>query len=189
MRGGLVVDASAAVAWLAHEPEGELIREHLRHERTSGALYVPSLFWLEVANALDRGQGYGADGSILAIRDLDALEFETVGLDRPLLLLTIGVAHAHGLVVYDAVYLALAQALDASLLTVDRALFRAAGDRAVTLSGEPGRRLSEDAVSYGTGQQLGWPDYSIVSELLARLRAEDETQLASLRRARHVGRA
>ncbi len=44
----------------------------------------------------------------------------------------------HGLAAYDAVYLALADAADAEILTLDRRLAAAAGGRSVRIAGEIG---------------------------------------------------
>jgi len=99
---------------------------------------------------------------------MDELQVESIHLDRPLLLLTIDLQTRSGLSAYDAAYLALAQAEDARLLTLDARLADAAGDRAMRIDGMPPRRLAEEAAAYG-GEPIDWARFG---PYLARLRAE-----------------
>ena len=102
-----------------------------------------------------------------AVHGLDALGFQTVDLDRALLILTIDASERYGLTAYDAAYIALAISLDGSLMTLDAALRAAAGTRAVHV-GPP--RLSETPMT--NEHQVTWPDYKGASAFLAKLRAE-----------------
>src|SRR5215210_3146446 len=86
----LVVDASAALALLRAEPDGERIRDLLRDALERGAeLHVPEHFWLEVVNVLVRRYGQTSAEVVEAVRDLDDLGLQTAEIDRPLLLLSL----------------------------------------------------------------------------------------------------
>ena len=168
-RRPMVIDASVAIAIALGEANGPvalgLLEEHVR----SGArTVVPSHFWLEVANAIVRGQRRGTAEAFEAIYALDRLELETVDLDRPVLLSAIDFAERFRLTSYDAMYVALAHAVDGELLTFDRALHAAAGSRAVSIDG--GHRLSETPAPFE--HDVTWPNYKRASAYLARLRVE-----------------
>lgn len=122
----LVIDASVlAVGLLDDGPDGDLVRTRLRGER----LAAPSLIDLEVVSVwrglVRSGQ---ADRSRVqsALDDLQMLPIERVDhvrlLDRCWEL-------RENLTIYDAAYVALAEALDVPLLTGDRRLARAPGPR------------------------------------------------------------
>jgi predicted nucleic acid-binding protein len=88
-------------------------------------LHAPHLIDLEVAQVLRR---YARSGVISAERGAEALadlaEFPLTRYGHDILLERIWQMR-HGLTAYDAAYLALAEALDAPLVTRDRALARA----------------------------------------------------------------
>jgi predicted nucleic acid-binding protein len=165
----MVIDASVAVAIALGEHGGPVAAGLLAEQvRSGGRNVVPSHFWLEVANAVVRGHRRGTAEAFEAIYAVDRLELETVDLDRPVLLSAIDFAERLGLTSYDATYLALAHAIDGSLLTFDRALQTAAGARGVPLEGR--HRLSEAPAAYE--HQVTWPDYKGASAYLAKLRVE-----------------
>jgi predicted nucleic acid-binding protein len=120
----IVVDASVVVTGLADDgADGDRVRQRLRGER----LVAPHVIDLEVASAWRRLAAAGALDARrveLALADLLALRLERVGhgplLGRCWELRT-------NLTVYDAAYVALAEALDATLLTADRRLAAAPG--------------------------------------------------------------
>ncbi|MGY1986902.1 type II toxin-antitoxin system VapC family toxin [Blastococcus sp. SYSU DS0669] len=122
----IVVDASAVVAALVDGGrEGSWARGGLRNED----LAAPHHLFVEVSNVLRRAVlagRLGADVGALAHRDLVQLSvtsfpFEPVA-DR--------VWELHpGVTAYDAAYVALAEALDAPLWTLDRRLAAAPGPR------------------------------------------------------------
>ena len=165
----IVIDASVGLAIILTEPEGPSARAVLRDavERKTPIL-VPSHFWLEVANPLLRRLDWSTSGVVRAIHDLDELEVETIELDRAVLLSAIDFAERHRLTSYDAMYLALADAVDGSLMTLDLALRAAAGVRAMPT--EPQRRLSEAQAPYE--HDVTWPKYKGASAYLAKLRQE-----------------
>jgi hypothetical protein len=61
----------------------------------------------------------------------------------------------HGLGAYDAAYLALAEAVDGRLLTLDQRLAEAAGERAVPLEGAGPTRIAERRAPYRAGPGIG----------------------------------
>ena len=122
----LVVDASVLAVALADDGEdGDQARARLRGER----LAAPELVDLEVASVLRRQARAGAVDARhteLALADLVALPLLRAP-HRPLLARCWELRDS--LTVYDAAYVALAEALSAPLLTGDRRLGRAAGPR------------------------------------------------------------
>ena len=120
----LVVDASVLVVALADDgTDGDSARARLRGER----LAIPELADLEVASVLRRQIRAGAiDGrrAGLALDDLAALPAQRAP-HRPLLARCWELRE--NLTVYDAAYVALAEAMHAALLTGDRRLARATG--------------------------------------------------------------
>jgi len=120
----LVVDASVLAVALADDgPDGDAARARLRGE----TLAAPELVDLEVASVLRRQNRVGmvdnrrAD---LALTDLAALPMHRAG---HLALLARCWELRDTPTTYDAAYVALAEALDATLLTGDRRLARSAG--------------------------------------------------------------
>jgi len=164
MPDGFVLDSSAALAVLRAEPAAARVRETL--ERAAGEpILVLDLFWLEVINVLVRRYRWDADAVIEAVRELDELGLETVSLDRPLLLASLDLAVALGITAYDAAHLAVAEAADALLVTLDEDLAGAAGRRAA-LGTERGTQ--EGRAVYGSGRAV--PDWTRHGRYLAELR-------------------
>ncbi len=121
----IVLDASAAIEWLLQSPVGIKI-DHRIFAR-SESLHAPHLLDLEIAQVLRR---YVRDKAITAQRGQEALE--DLG-DLPLsryphdfLLPRIWELRAT-LTAYDAAYVALAELLDAPLLTCDGKIASAPG--------------------------------------------------------------
>jgi predicted nucleic acid-binding protein len=116
----IVLDASAALEWLLRTPSG--IKIDVRLFSRSISLHAPHLLDLEVAQVLRR---YVREKAITAQRAEEALtDFNDLPLNRyPHDLLIPRVWGLRDtLTAYDAVYIALAEMLDASLLTCDRKL-------------------------------------------------------------------
>lgn len=169
----VVIDASIAVTRIRRQAGWDDVNQRVATwQRTGTRLVVPSHFWLEVSNGLMRRHGLRGSQVMEAIHRLDEIGLETVVVDRPILLLALDRAERFALTTYDAAYLAVAEALDASLYTSDRALLAAAGTRGLAVDGSPGHRLSEVKASYGPERPSTWPDYSGASAYLASLRAE-----------------
>jgi predicted nucleic acid-binding protein len=120
----LVVDASVVAVALADDgPDGDTARARLRGE----TLAAPELLDLEVTSALRRQRRAGLldeRRSVLALADLASLPLQRAS-HVPLLIRCWQLRE--NLTVYDAAYVALAEALDCTLLTGDRRLTRAVG--------------------------------------------------------------
>ena len=122
----LVADASVVATALSDDgSDGDRARARLRGER----LAVPELLDLEVASVL-RGQmragALDARRARLALTDLRELPLQRAP-HRPLLARCWELRD--NFTIYDASYVALAEALGADLLTGDRRLSRAPGPR------------------------------------------------------------
>jgi predicted nucleic acid-binding protein len=122
----IVADASVLVVALADDgPDGDQARARLRGEHVA----LPELADLEVASVLRRQLAAGALDARragLALDDLAALPTRRAP-HRPLLARCWELRD--NLTIYDAAYVALAEAMHATLLTADRRLARAPGPR------------------------------------------------------------
>jgi predicted nucleic acid-binding protein len=124
----IVIDASALLEALLQTPAAAAVEERLFGEGLP--LHAPHLIDLEVTQVLRR---YEATGQVDAARCQDALdelqEFSLRRYQHDVLLPRVWELR-YNLTAYDAVYVALAEALDAPLLTRDRRLAASAGHSA-----------------------------------------------------------
>jgi len=124
----IVVDASALLEVLLRTPAAEAVERRLFDSRQT--LHVPHLLDVEVAQVVRR---YAATGEVgeergrAALADLADLPLHRYPHD---FLLQRVWDLRHNLTAYDAVYVALAEVLDAPLLTRDQRLAGAAGHHA-----------------------------------------------------------
>jgi predicted nucleic acid-binding protein len=124
----IVLDASAAIDWLIQSPAG--LRIESRILSGDQTIHAPHLFDLEVAQVLrrlatqDAISGQRADTALQALLDLRVERYPHHNfLPRVWQL-------RHNLSAYDAVYVALAETLDAPLVTRDARLAAATGHAA-----------------------------------------------------------
>lgn len=122
----LVVDASVLATALADDSlDGDVARSRLRGEQ----LAAPELVDLEVASVLRRqveAEAVDPRRAALALNDLLAMPLQRAS-HRPLLSRCWELRN--NLTVYDAAYVAMAEVLQAVLLTADARLARAPGPR------------------------------------------------------------
>jgi predicted nucleic acid-binding protein len=124
----IVLDASAVLELLLGTEMGRSIAARIADPALG--LHAPHIVDVEVTQALRRYVHEGEldpDTARAAIEDLRSLDLERHAHE---LLLDRVWALRHNLTAYDAVYVALAEALDAILLTCDGKLARAPGSRA-----------------------------------------------------------
>jgi predicted nucleic acid-binding protein len=128
----IVLDVSAAIELLLGGSRGQALHERIRTESDAAtmSLHAPHLIDVEVAHVLRK---LNLRRIISDVRVGQALaDFDGLGIVR----------HEHDIflpriwalratfTVYDAAYVALAETLSASLITLDRKLARASGHRA-----------------------------------------------------------
>lgn len=122
----IVLDSSAAVELLLDTTTGASVADRVEAERW----HVPAHFDVEVAGAVRhlvrRGEISDRDG-LVAVRDLDRLPARRWP-PRPLLGRSTELRHTHATA--DAVFVALAEALAAVLVTCDARLARSHGHAA-----------------------------------------------------------
>jgi predicted nucleic acid-binding protein len=125
----IVLDASAAIEWLMKSPAGTKVDRRL-FSSPPPSLHVPHLLDVEVAQVLRR---YVREKSMTASRGEEALQdlldFPLNRYPHDILMPRVWELRAV-LSAYDAVYVALAELLGATLLTCDRKIALASGHRA-----------------------------------------------------------
>lgn len=124
----IVLDASAAVEWLlARDAAAEVAARFTDPDVT---VHAPSLLGVEVTAALRglvQGEHTTAKRASIALSDLASAD---ITLHDPTPLLPRAWDLRNNLTPYDAVYVALAEVLDATLVTTDARIARAPGARA-----------------------------------------------------------
>ena len=124
----IVVDASALIEVLLNTASGSRITERLFDGQET--LHAPCLLDIEVTQVLRR---YALVGELTATRGLQAIEdladFPIIRYPHDLFLPRIWELR-HNVTAYDAVYIVLAEALEAPLLTCDAKLVSTAGHHA-----------------------------------------------------------
>ena len=121
----LVVDASVLVVAIADDgPDGDHARTRLRGER----LAAPEIVDLEVSSVLRRLMRGEKDARRAQLALTDLAELPLVRASHQPLLARCWELRDN-LTMYDAAYVALAEALQATLITGDRRLTRASGPR------------------------------------------------------------
>ena len=129
MPNRIVVDASVVLKWYLDDEEHCTQACLLRDDISAGALdvVVPSLLLYEVANALN----VAVNRARLLVTDPQTIMNNLITFGLPpvegeaLVVQALSLAQSHGRSVYDAAYLALAQALSIPLYTGDKRLYNA----------------------------------------------------------------
>ena len=132
----VVLDASAAVAWMYREGIAEDLDQLYDEVQDSGAL-VPQIWHLEIANVLLMNHRKGRHDLVVVRQHLASLSLLHVQVDEETRFRAwdraLQMGARHGLTSYDAAYLELAARMRAPLATLDRDLIRAAKHEAVAL--------------------------------------------------------
>jgi predicted nucleic acid-binding protein len=159
---GVVVDGSVAVAWCFPDEKGDYPQAVLDSLATAGAV-VPSLWSLEVANALLMGERRKRSTPDETAKSVQFLESLPIAVDDVTASQAFGhtlhLARAHNLSTYDASYLELAMRRGLPLATLDAKLKAAAVTVGVSLFRVPGTPYSiiheVDAVGSGESKDPG----------------------------------
>ncbi|MGO8678830.1 MAG: type II toxin-antitoxin system VapC family toxin [Limisphaerales bacterium] len=130
-----VIDPSVALAWLLPD-ETNARAATIRAALENGAdAWVPVHWWLEIGNALLMAERRGRITPrevAQALSLVNALPFEEdEETAEQIPVRTFGLAREHGLTIYDAAYLELAQRRGAILATFDKQLLTAAATEKV----------------------------------------------------------
>jgi len=122
MQVSLVLDASAVVKWFVEEEESNEMRK-IRDLYLKGkvTVYVPSLLFIEFANALRSVKGLNLTDVVNAVKALNLLRLNVVS-DLDILDRAVELAFKTGITVYDAIYVALAKITNSKLITYDTEL-------------------------------------------------------------------
>ena len=135
----MVIDSSITLAWLLSDERPALATATLHQVAEAGAC-VPSLWRLEVANALQaavRRKRIDPAFRDASLRDLGALEIRIdAETDLHVWTDTLLIAQRFGLTLYDAAYLELALRSGEPLATLDTALATAARQAGVAVGSE-----------------------------------------------------
>jgi predicted nucleic acid-binding protein len=125
-----VVDSSMALAWALPDETSKEADRFLSRISTRSLLWVPALWWYEIANALltaRRRKRLGEAEKIRLIELYGRLPIRTDGaLDSDIVWRLQTLATEYNLSAYDAAYLELAQRRGLGLATVDQPLRGAA---------------------------------------------------------------
>lgn len=115
-----LLDTSVAVKWFVTEEDSEratdLQQAHLRDDLQ---LHAPDILLMESANAL-RYAGLSEERILQDLETFPALGVEIIPFSIDVLNSAVSLSLEHDLAVYDAYFLALAQALEMPLITADR---------------------------------------------------------------------
>jgi predicted nucleic acid-binding protein len=134
----VVIDSSVTLAWIYSDETTGPVRNVLDMVNNSGA-WVPSLWWLEIANVLEMGvrrKRHDAAFRDATLADLALLPINTdAETERQAWGPILRLAERHQLTLYDAAYLELAQRRGLSLATLDGELRAAAGAAKIVLLG------------------------------------------------------
>ena len=166
-----VVDASVVISRVMGEDRPGWVDDYIDDVPAGRVrLSAPSLIWLEIGNRLVRAGTVGDEFVLEAMLKIEALAIEDVPVERPIRLRALTLARAHGLTMYDATYLAVAEATGCGLLTLDAGLDRAA--MSMGLGREDGStKVSEPPPTYGD-RPVDSMSMAVIGATLAEMRKE-----------------
>ena len=122
----IVIDASAAIEWLLNSSAGRRVREVLISDDVLAAPHLIDIEIVQVLRRYVRRREITPERGRLALRDLSDVQLNRF----PHLPMVERIWEQRDrLSAYDAAYVSLAEALDATLLTCDRRLASAVGPR------------------------------------------------------------
>ena len=126
MTNPVVVDSSVAYKWLSAREEAAVAEANAlldAHDAGEIMLVAPTTLHVELANALRYSKWLTPAEALELVAELDGFQVELANIDAGLLERGARLAFAHGISVYDALFLALAEKLECPLVTADRRAF------------------------------------------------------------------
>ncbi len=124
----IVLDTSAAVDWLLQTPDGQRIEQRIyAHNDTLHSMHLLDVEFVQVLRRLVREGTVSPKRAVEAIEDLSALRITRYA---PVQLLQRIWQLRQNLTAYDASYVALAEKLQAPLITRDQRIAAAPGHKA-----------------------------------------------------------
>lgn len=115
-----LLDTSVAVKWfVAEEDSGRALDLQQAHLRDDLQLHAPDILLMESANAL-RYAGLSEERILQNLETFFALDVEIIPFSIDVLNSAVSLSLEHDLAIYDAYFLALAQAMEMPLITADR---------------------------------------------------------------------
>lgn len=124
----IVLDTSAAVDWLLQTPDGQRIEQRIyAHNDTLHSVHLLDVEFVQVLRRLVREGTVSPKRAVEAIEDLSALRITRYA---PVQLLQRIWQLRQNLTAYDASYVALAEKLQAPLITRDQRIAAAPGHKA-----------------------------------------------------------
>lgn len=122
----LVLDASVVVKWFSKEEDSEKAIE-LRDKFVNREVFIvcPDLVLYEVANALRYNKNLDENDIREAIGSLYDMEIDIIVPTKEVMARAIEFAREFNITIYDAVYVSLADILNAKLITADKMLVKA----------------------------------------------------------------
>ncbi|MGP8200679.1 MAG: type II toxin-antitoxin system VapC family toxin [Limisphaerales bacterium] len=135
-----VIDPSVALAWLLPD-ETNALADRIRQAIEAGAeAWLPAHWWLEIGNGLLMAERRGRIAPEQVAQALNLVESlpleEDEATAEQIPTRTMALARKHGLTLYDAAYLELAQRRGAILATFDAQLIKAAAKEHVSTQQE-----------------------------------------------------
>lgn len=121
----LVLDASVVVKWFnveQHSDQALKIKELYEHGLLD--IIAPDLLIYEVGNALRYNPNFGAEDVKVALNALEGMQLDLWQLRGEFATRAVETCFAHGLTLYDACYIALADLMDIPYYTADEEVVR-----------------------------------------------------------------
>jgi len=121
-----VVDSSVAYKWICvHDECGVEAANALLDAHRTGAILLaaPDLLHVELANVVRNSPHLGEDESFTIIDELPHFGVELMPSTPARLSRAVRLSYRHGMSIYDALFLQLAEELDCPLVTADRKAF------------------------------------------------------------------